>query len=125
LILILGLITCRLNGDYTSEKMISPTKKFYLIATVNRTDHNKKDFASVVIHLYNFDKRLLSEVDTKVGDASKWSVGWDKLRDTIILYSSDIDNRAFKIVSEEIKPIELTDEINRRANELKQEKYRE
>ena len=125
MILLLSLVGCRLIGDYKSNKIISPTKKYYLTATVNRTNHAKKDYASVVIQLYDFNGKLMSDFNTRAGDANKWAVGWDRSRDTIILFSSDIDNEAFKIENWEMKPIELTDEINKRADELKQEKYRE
>ncbi len=125
LILILGLAMCRSVGNYKTDKIVSPTKKYYLIATVNRTDHGQKNFASVLVHLYNSDGHVLSEVDTRAGDASKWAVGWDKSRDTVILFSSDITNQAYKIEDGELRPIELTEEINRRAEDLKKEKYDE
>jgi hypothetical protein len=123
--LLLSLVGCRLIGDYKSNKIISPTKKYYLIATVNRIDNDKKDYASVVIQLYGFNGKLMSDFDTRAGDANKWAVGWDKSSDTIILFSSDINNEAFKIENGEIKPIERFDEINKRADELYKEKYRQ
>jgi hypothetical protein len=123
--LLLSLAGCRLISDYRSDKIISPTKRYYLPATVNRTDHTKKDYASVIIQLYGFNGKLISGFDTRAGDANKWAVGWDRSRDTIILFSSDMDNEAFKIENGEMKPIELSDEINKRAEELKKEKYRE
>lgn len=125
LVSVLSVTSCRFLGDYKSDKQVSPTKKYYIVATVNRTDHGKKDFASVVVHLYDSKGHLLSEVDTRAGDANKWAAGWDKLRDTIILFSTDIANQAYKIENGEMRPVYLTDEINTRADELKQEKYRE
>jgi hypothetical protein len=114
-----------LTSDYISDKILSPTNKYYLITTVNRTDHDAKDYATVVVHLYSLQGRLLSEVDTRFGDANKWAVGWDKTRDTIVLYSDDIDNKAFEIENGRLNPIPLTNEINKRASELEREKYKE
>jgi hypothetical protein len=123
--LLLELAGCRLIGDYKRDKIMSPTKKYYLTATVNRTNSSKEDYASVIIHLYSFDGQLLSNFDTRASDASTWAVGWDKSRDTIILYSGDINNVALKIENGQLKHIELSGDLNARANELTQEKYKE
>ena len=123
--MLLSLAACHFIDDYKSAQIASPTKKYKLIATVNRTNHDRKDFASVVVHLYDSYGHLLSEVDTRAGDANEWAAGWDKSRDTVILYSSDIANKAYKIEYGELRSIELTDEINKRANELGKDKYKE
>lgn len=128
-ILLVSLISCRINSgnlrNYKSDTTISPTSKYYFITTVNRPGNKKEDFADVVIHLYNSKGQLLSDFNTNAGDANKWAVGWDKTKDTIILFSSDIGNSAYKIENGELKNITLTTELNNRASELKEEKYRE
>ena len=111
----------RFLSDYKSGKIISPTTKFYLTTTVNRTNQTRNDYADVIIHLYGSDGRLKSNFNTRARDANKWAVGWDKTKDTIILFSSDIGNSAYRIESGQLKSIELTDELNKRAIELKQE----
>ncbi|MEO6453025.1 MAG: hypothetical protein ABIN97_03080 [Ginsengibacter sp.] len=95
------------------------------MTTVNRTNNKKTDFADVIIHLYNSKGQLLSDFNTNAGDANKWAVGWDKTKDTLILFSSDIGNVAYKIENGKLKSIDLTDELNSRANKLKEEKYKE
>ena len=102
--------------------MDSPTKKYYFIASVNETDEARGDFGRLVIHLYDLDGHLLSEVDTGVGrsDTNSWTFGWDRSRDTIIIWSSDKGNRAYKINDHQLRTIELNNEINKRAEELKQ-----
>ncbi len=122
-ILTLNLSGCILN-DYKGRKIISPTRKYYLIVHVNRSDKTKSDYAYVFINLYNSVGKLRSTLNTHAGDFSEWAVGWDKEKDTIILYSSDISNNAWKIENEKIVPIPLSDELNKRADELEKEKYK-
>jgi len=129
-ILLLCLTSCRLSGsryftDDKSDKTVSPTTKYYITTTVNRTNNKKDDFADVIIHLYNSKGKLLSDFNTGAGDSNKWAAGWDRIKDTIILFSSDIGNAAYKIENEKLKSVDLTDELNRRASELKNEKYKE
>ena len=130
LILLLYLTNCRLGNsrhfsDYKSEKIISPTKKYYLITTVNQTNKSKDDYAEVLIHLYNSGGQLKLTFNTKAGDANKWAVGWDQTKDTIILFSSDVGSSAWRIENSQLKNIELTGELNSRATALKQEKYKD
>lgn len=129
-ILLLCLTSCHLSGsgyftDYKSEKIVSPTTKYYITTTVNRTNNKKDDFGDVVLHLYNFKGQLLSDFNTDAGDANKWAIGWDRTKDIIILFSSDIGNAAYKIENEKLKSADLTDELNKRASELKEEKYKQ
>jgi hypothetical protein len=119
------LANCRFLRDYESEKTISPTSKYYLTTTVNRTNQAKDDYANVVIHLYGSDGQLKSDFNTHAGDANKWAVGWNTKKDTIILFSSDIGNSAYRIENEQLKSVDLTDELNKRAIQLKYEKYKE
>ena len=115
----------RLSSDYASDKVVSPTTKFYLTTTVNRTNQAKADYADVIIHLYNSEEQLKSDFNTHASDANKWAVGWDMTKDIIILFSSDVGNSAYRIENGQLTSIDLTDELNKRAIELKQEKYKE
>lgn len=45
-------VGCQLN-NYTSNKIVSTSKKFYFITTVNKSDKSKKDYGDIVINLYN------------------------------------------------------------------------
>ena len=117
------LLGCR-NRDYKSDKIFSPTGKYFLIAKVNRADKSKDDFADVVIETYSSNNQLRKVFNTNAGDANKWAVGWHTLNDTIILFSSDIGVYSWEIEDNELKSVQLTDELKQRANDLKQEKYK-
>ena|ERR1044072_28463 len=128
--LLFCLTSCRLNSgrysaDYKSDKIVSPTAKYFITTTVNRSNNKKDDFADVVIHLYNSHGQLLFDFNTHAGDANKWAAGWDRTTDTIVLFSSDIGNAAYEIENEKLKSVDLTDELNKRASELKEEKYKQ
>lgn len=103
--------------------MISPSGKYYLITTVNRTDKSKDDFATVVISLYSVEKELLSVLNTKAGDSNKWAIGWDKIMDIIILKSSDIGTYAWKIENGEFVNVEISESIREQAEEIMENKY--
>ncbi len=125
IILSLLITGCGFSSDYKSDKILSPTKKYYLTTSVNRTIKAKNDFADVIIHLYSFGGQELSDFNTHAGDANKWTVGWDETKDTIVLFSSDIGNAAYSIQNGQLRVITLTDELNKRAMQLKQEKYKQ
>jgi hypothetical protein len=124
-ILSLLLVSCTFLGDYKSEKIPSPTGKYYLITSVNRRDKSKSDYAGVIIHLYASTGQLLSDLNTGAGDFSKWAIGWDSATDLIVVFSSDIGNAAYEIKNGKLNPVALTDELNKRALELKHQKYKE
>ena len=59
------IVFSKCKNDYSSDKMISSSGKYYFIPTVNRTDKSKDDFANVVISLYSAEGELLSVLDRK------------------------------------------------------------
>jgi hypothetical protein len=63
------------NKNYATEKIISPSGKYYLVATVNQSDNAKANYADVIIHIYGSDNQLKISHNTHAGDASKWAVG--------------------------------------------------
>ena len=109
--------------DYKTEKTVSPSTHYYLITTVNRSDNSKNDYADVVINLFDSLGQLKSILNTHAGDANKWAVGWDNQRDTVILFSSDIDNNAWAVQRDSLVPIKMSSYLNNRANELMLLKY--
>lgn len=124
LLIVFSLIVfSKCKNDYSSDKMISPSGKYYLITTVNRTDKSKDDFATVVISLYSVEKELLSVLNTKAGDSNKWAIGWDKIMDIIILKSSDIGTYAWKIENGEFVNVEMSESIREQAEEIMENKY--
>jgi len=121
------LLTLTLTGcffsNYESEKIKSSTGNFKIQATVYRTDNNAENYADVIIHLFDKNNKKLPELNTGAGDANKWTIGWTKSRDTIVLQSSDIGNKAWIIQNGNPSEIKMTDELNERAEILKSEKY--
>ena len=75
--LLIGILSGCIN-DYESNKIISPSKKYKIKAIVNRTDNNSKDYADVIISLYDKNDNLLNKINTGAGDFNKWHIGWTK-----------------------------------------------
>ena len=115
-------ISCRAS-NYSSNKLVSPSKKYYLIVTVNRNNKSQNNYGVIMLNLYDSNGSFSSILNTTAGDFNKWNVGWDKKYDTAILYSSDIGNSAWKIENNRLIPVNLNEELNKRADELKKEKY--
>ena len=123
LLLLFSFSSCCLK-NFESEKIISPSKKYYICASVNRENKNQKNYADVVIHLYKNDKREIDVVNSNAGDFSKWALGWTIFGDTIVLQSSDISNKAWVIKEDKLNEISMTDALNKRAEELYRDKYK-
>ena len=123
LILLTLTFTSCFHSDYKSERIKSSTGNYEINATVNRTNKNADDYADIIIHLYNKNNVKLTEINSEAGDANKWTIGWTKSRDTIVLQSSDIGNKAWIIQNGNPSEIKMTDELNERAEILKSEKY--
>ena len=121
--LILTLTSCFLS-DYESERIKSSTENFEISATVNRTNKNAKNYAYVIVHLFDKNNQKLTEFNTQAGDGHKWTIGWTKSGDTIILQSSDIGNKAWTLQNENPNEIKMTDKLNERAEYLYLEKYK-
>jgi len=115
-------LNCRPN-NYKGDKTESPSRKYYFITTVNRTDKSKQDYADLILNLYNSNGEFLSALNTNASDFSKWVVDWEKRNDTIILNSSDIGILAWRIENGKLQRIELNADLKNQAAELKQEKY--
>lgn len=123
LILLTLTFTSCFFSDYESQLIKSSTGNFEIKATVNRTDKNAKNYADVMIHLFNKNNKKLTELNTGAGDANKWTIGWTEIGDTIVFQSSDIGNKAWILKNETPTEITMTDELNERAEFLKSEKY--
>lgn len=114
---------CMMN-NYESQKTFSPSGKYYIITTVNQTDKSKNDYADVYISLFSNDGVLKNKFNSKAGDFNKWAIGWDSDGDTIIMNSSDIGMRAWRLENDQPIQIEITEKIKSRAKILKAEKYK-
>ena len=123
IILTLTFTSCFFS-NYKSDRIKSSTGNFEINATVNRTDKNAENYADVIIHLFDKQNNKLTELNTGAGDANKWTIGWTKLGDTIVLQSSDIGNKAWILENNKTTEIKMTDELNKRAEFLYSEKYK-
>jgi hypothetical protein len=123
ILLMLCLTNCSRN-NHVSNKVFSPSGKYYLITTVNRTDQSKADYADVIISVYNIDGKLKTKFSSNAGDANSWAIGWDAVNDTVVMFSSDIGIFAWRLENDEPVSIELTNPIESRAKQLKAEKYK-
>lgn len=125
-VLALMILSSCMN-NHSSEKLISPSGKYYFITTVNRTDKSKKDYAYVVLSIFSSYDQLITKLNTKAGDANKWAIAWDTKMDTIIMNSSDIGIYAWGINNGEIRELrkdEMTESIKKQADEIKRNKYK-
>ncbi len=66
----------------------------------------------------------LAEINTGAGDVQKWAVGWTSSGDTIILQSSDIGNKAWVIKNGKPIQINMSKDLNKRAEWIKSLKYK-
>ena len=123
IILTLTFTSCFFS-NYKSDRIKSSTGNFEINSTVNRTDKNAENYADVIIHLFDKQNNKLTELNTGAGDANKWTIGWTKLGDTIVLQSSDIGNKAWILENNKTTEIKMTDELNKRAEFLYSEKYK-
>lgn len=122
LLLTITLTSCIFN-DYKSEKIKSSTGNFEIQATVNRTDKTKSNYSEVIIHIYDSNNKKLTKLNTGIGDANKWSLGWTEFGDTIVLQSSDVGDKAWILQNEIPIEIKITDDLIKRADLLKSKKY--
>lgn len=118
----LSIIGCSVE-DYESDLKKSPSERYWIKATVNKTDKNAEDYANVVIHIYDSEKNNIDSLDSKAGDFSKWAIGWTEFGDTIVIFSSDIGNKAWRITDNNLQQVSVNERLNQRANELKKDKY--
>ncbi|MDH5475974.1 MAG: hypothetical protein OEX22_09815 [Cyclobacteriaceae bacterium] len=109
-------------SDKETDPITSPTGRYSVKATVNRTDESTADYAYVIIHVFDGQTKLY-DFNSRAGDFNKWALGWTKRGDTIVLQTSDIGDRAWTIDSEGPNAIEMTPELHGIANELKVLKY--
>ena len=102
----------------------SPSKNYFINATVNKNKDDKTKYLCLVLHLYDDSKKEIDKYQTGASDRMKWALGWFKEDDIIVLYSSDIGIVAWKITNNKLLIIdEISGEIIKRGIELKEIKY--
>ena len=125
LVLILGIaiLTSCVLIDEETKLIMSPTTKYSLKATVNRTNKAKPNYGFVIIHVYKSHQEIF-DFNSGAGDVQKWALGWTTKGDTIILQTSDIGDRAWSIRPLGPAEIKMTKDLHKRASELKAEKFK-
>lgn len=116
-------ISCQTENK-NSTKIISPSKKYYLITSVNNTDKLKADYTYVIINLFDATGNLKTTINSNAGDFNKWALGWDLQKDTVIFYSSDIGTFAWIVDNDSLKKINVTPNIKQTAQQINLAKYK-
>lgn len=118
------ILTSCTKSNYSSSKTVSPSGKYYFITTVNRTDESKNDYAHVFLSLFDVKGKLITKIYTGAGDFNSWAIGWAIKSDTIIMNSSDIGLYAWRLENNQLKKLEMTEELNRQAAKIKLDKFK-
>ena len=109
----LGITISSLSGEYG------------VFASLSSPDSPGTDHAHnhVNIHLADDEGNELSSVDTRASPLSKWALGWMHDADIVVLESSDIGYRSFRVEGSQLVDNGRSDAIQLRACELYQKKY--
>ena len=120
--LILGFMPI---SDYKSTTLLSPSESYNIQGTVNAAGFSRDII--VKIRLYDHNLNELDVITTGASDVMKWVIGWDSKEDIVILYSSDIGNRAWRVNNNSLMEIpykDLSEDINNQATDLYNQKYK-
>ena len=125
ILFLLALTSCfNIRRDEVSEYISSPSKKYLIQLHVNSTDRSKENYADVCVKLFDANQNFMSELNTHAGDANKWAIDWNTINDTLIMKSSDIGNYAWKISNGKFERIKMNSELNKKAESIFENKYR-
>lgn len=102
----------------------SPSKKYILKVDLNPDRNEKRKYDCLVFTLYDTSENDISTFQTGASNYMKWAVDWYPNRDTIILYSGDIGNRAYRLTDKNrLDTITVTKDIDSVAKVIFQKKY--
>jgi hypothetical protein len=85
---------------------------------VNRTAPGKPDYALVMAELQGGNWAEPVTFGTHASDGMQWHLGWSD-GDTILLWSSDIGNRAWVVKGHDVIEVPLTTSLNEKADWMK------
>ncbi|WP_298903491.1 hypothetical protein [uncultured Psychroserpens sp.] len=108
-------------SDYVESEKKSLDGKFSVIAKVNRTDKNAEFYAEPIFEIYNSKKQLIAKIESGAGDFSRWEVGWSDMDNYLLLNSSDIGIKAWKVEDNEVTEVEPSAELYSQAHYLFQD----
>lgn len=115
-LLVLQFLSCR--SDYVGQMELSPSGKYYLRSSVNRTGSSQQDYALVKLAVFDSGMQLLADIDTQASDAMSWQVFWLD-GDTILLWTADIGAKAWTCRDSKVHPVQMTAYLQDRANWMK------
>ncbi len=119
---LLALTGCGFRTDYHEGPIVSPGSKLEVSAFVNITDSKKQNYFKVVLIINDKAHGETIEQLTGIGHAMKWAIGWYR-QNVIVAQSSDIGTRSWEYLDGELRPLEVTDDMHRFAEELRIKKY--
>jgi hypothetical protein len=106
-----------------SGKMHSPTEKYYITTYINQGDKTKADYGYVVIDLFDSDGKQITSMNTAVNSFKKWAVGWENSADIVVMYTREMGTFAWKIENDKLISIGITDDFEKQADKLREDKY--
>lgn len=124
-LLLFGLLGCsELSRDEDFKPIPSPSGEYELRASIRVSSPDHGGVGIIMLSVSKPNGTQIDQVSTGASNNMKWAIGWLD-DDTIVLYSSDIGTYAYQIKDENsLVKLPLTDEIIKRGEELKTEKYR-
>lgn len=106
------------------DLIASPSKRFILKVDINENKSDKTKYGCVVLTVYDTSNKEISTFQTGASNYMKWAVSWYPTKDTIVLYSSDIGNRAYHLTDKnQLDTISVTKEIDSIAKLIFDKKY--
>ena len=117
------MVACNTLSDHQEGPYLSPDGTLELYAKVNRTDPDQPNYAKVVFSIVDNATNQTLTLETGIGDAMKWSVGWYD-DDTIVAYSSDIGTHCWRFDAVKFEELQPTREMQLFAEQVKGNKYR-
>jgi hypothetical protein len=110
--------------DESLRKYTSPSGNYLVSASVNKDKSDKTKYLCLKLYLWNNSQDKLFSLQTEASSTMKWALGWMETADIVVLYSSDIGTRAYSINNNRLDPIELSQDIIKRGDDLKYKKYK-
>jgi hypothetical protein len=109
--------------DHESDFIASPQADYSIKSKVNRSDSDRKDYALVILFLFDRNHKQIDSLNTHAGDVMAWAVGWGDAS-SIVVYSSDIGTQAWTIRGGKFKSEAVTKPLQKQADIFYKTKYK-
>lgn len=121
LTLLIALILIFGCSDYVESQKTSLDGKYFVITKVNLTNKNAEFYAEPIFEVYNSEQQLIAKVESGAGDFSRWEVGWSEMDNYLLLNSSDIGIKAWKVEDNKVNEVKPSAELYSQALDLLQD----